>query len=187
MREGDHAFLGASKYSWLNYDEEKLSIVYRNHLATLRGTRLHAFAAECISLGQKLPTSKKTLNKYVNDAVGFRMTPEQVLYYSDNCFGTTDAISFKNHPNKESGFRYFLRIHDLKTGDIPAHMEQLRIYASLFCLEYDYNPFYIGIELRIYQSNEVKIETPDGDIIIPIMEKIKTADKIISKIIQEEK
>ena len=50
-----------------------------------------------------------------------KMTPEQILYYSDNCFGTADAILFRNN---------FLRIHDLKTGKIPAHMEQLEIYAS---------------------------------------------------------
>ena len=28
--EGTHAFLGASQYSWLNYDEKKLEEVYKN-------------------------------------------------------------------------------------------------------------------------------------------------------------
>ena len=83
---GQHAFLSASKYSWINYDPDKLAVVYTNFMATQKGTELHEFAAKCIELGQKLPRSKKTLNNYVNDAIGFRMTPEQVLYYSDNCF-----------------------------------------------------------------------------------------------------
>ena len=125
--EGQHAFLGASKYHWINYGEDKVAEAYRNFLATQKGTMLHAFAAQCITLGQKLPKSQKTLNMYVNDAIGFKMTSEQILYYSDNCFGTADAILFRNN---------FLRIHDLKTGKIPAHMEQLEIYAALFCLEY---------------------------------------------------
>ena len=116
--EGQHAFLGASKYHWINYSENKVAESYSKALATLKGTRLHDFAAQCITLGQKLPKSKKTLNMYVNDAIGFKMTPEQVLYYSDNCFGTADSISFRNNT---------LRIHDLKTGLVPAHIEQLEI------------------------------------------------------------
>lgn len=125
--EGQHAFLGASKYHWINYTDDKLAESYQNFLAVQRGTELHAFAAQAIRHGIKLQKSAKTLNMYVNDAIGFKMTPEQVLYYSENCFGTADAISFRND---------FLRIHDLKTGTVPAHMEQLRIYAALFCLEY---------------------------------------------------
>ena len=102
---GQHAFLGASKYHWLNYDAQRLADAYLSFQAKEKGTRLHAFAAECITLRQKLPKSKKTLNAYVNDAIGFRMIPEMVLYYSENCFGTADAISFNDD---------LLRIHDLK-------------------------------------------------------------------------
>lgn len=111
--EGQHAFLGASKYHWINYDEDKVATAFRNHIATQRGTELHDLAARLILLRQKLPKSQKTLNMYVNDAIGYKMTPEQMLYYSENCFGTADAISFKQN---------VLRIHDLKTGEIPAHM-----------------------------------------------------------------
>ena len=175
--EGQHAFLGASKYHWINYDPEKVAASYRNYLATLKGTELHDFAARCIKLGQKLPKSKKTLNMYVNDAIGYRMTPEQVLYYSDNCFGTADSISFKDG---------LLRIHDLKTGVTPAHMEQLEIYAALFCLEYKIKPADIDIELRIYQSDDIMIFNPTVEDIVPIMDKIITSDKIISKIKTEE-
>ena len=89
---GQHAFLGASKYHWLNYDPNKIAEAYRNFLAVAMGTRLHEYAAESIDLGQRLPKSHKTLNMYVNDAIGFKLRPEQVLYYSPNCFGTADAI-----------------------------------------------------------------------------------------------
>ena len=174
---GSHAFLGASNYHWINYDDEKVALTYKRFLATLRGTTLHDFAAQCIKLNQKLPRSKKTLNMYVNDAIGYAMTPEQVLYYSDNCYGTTDAISFRDN---------FLRIHDLKTGETPAHIEQLEVYAALFCLEYHYKPSDIGIELRLYQFDDIFVETPTPDIIVPIMDRIVTFDKIIDEIRQQE-
>lgn len=175
--EGQHAFLGASKYHWINYDEDKLASTYARHLATQKGTVLHDFAAQCIKLGQKLPSSKKTLNMYVNDAIGFKMIPEQVLYFSENCFGTADAISFRKN---------LLRIHDLKTGETPAHMEQLEIYAALFCLEYGYKPSDIDIELRLYQSDTVVYHNPTAEDIVPIIDKIITFDKVINKIKSEE-
>ena len=171
--EGCHAFLGASKYHWINYDETKLEETYKRFLATQRGTKLHEFAKECIELGVKLQRSKKTLNMYVNDAIGYKMTPEQVLYFSDNCFGTADAISFRNN---------LLRIHDLKTGEIPAHMEQLEVYAALFCLEYHMQPSKIGMELRIYQNDEIIIHQPTVEDIAPIMDKIITFDKRLEEL-----
>ena len=181
--EGQHAFLGASKYHWINYSDEKVAESYSKFLAVQKGTVLHDFAAQCIKLGQKLPKSQKTLNMYVNDAIGYKMTPEQVLYYSDNCFGTADAISFRverDHPNG------ILRIHDLKTGMIPAHMEQLMIYAALFCLEYKIKPGEIDFELRIYQFDDYIFHNPTAEEILPIMDKIISADKIITKIKLEE-
>ena len=174
--EGKHAILGASKYHWVNYDNDKLAESFLRQQATLKGTILHDFAAQCITLGQKLPKSQKTLNMYVNDAIGFKMQPEQVLYYSDNCFGTADAIIFRNN---------LLRIHDLKTGVTPAHMEQLEIYAALFCLEYNKKPGEIEMELRIYQNNEIVVHHPTADDILPIMDKIVTFDKIIEKLKME--
>lgn len=175
--EGQHAFLGASSYHWLNYSDEKLASVFSNHLAKQRGTELHDFAAQCIKLRQRLPKSKKTLNMYVNDAIGYRMTPEQVLFYSENCFGTADAIAFRNN---------MLRIHDYKSGITPAKMEQLMIYAALFCLEYKIKPSEIEIELRLYQSDEVLYANPTAEDIVPIIDKIITFDKIINKIKLEE-
>lgn len=176
-QEGMHAFLGASKYHWINYDEEKIISSYLKHLAVQKGTRLHEIAADLIKEKIKLPKSRKTLNMYVNDAIGYRMQPEVVLYYSDNCFGTADAISFKNN---------LLRIHDLKTGAMPAHMEQLMIYAALFCLEYDIKPGTIEIELRIYQNDDILICNPTAEDIAPIMDKIILFDKLIDKVKEQE-
>ena len=175
--QGAHAFLSASNYHWLNYDEEKLDLRYRRHLAVQRGTDLHNLASELIRLKVKLPRSSKTLNAYVNDAIGYGMSPEQVLYYSDNCFGTADTISFKNN---------ILRIHDLKTGETPASIKQLMVYAALFCLEYRIRPGDIQIELRLYQSDEVEVANPTVEEIAPIMDKIIAFDKLINKIKQEE-
>ena len=178
--EGQHAFLGASNYHWLNYSDEKIYEWYYKYLAKERGTRYHELAAQMISLGVRAENKKKTFNMYVNDAIGYKMTPEVVLYYSTNCFGTADAISYRKEKN-----RNVLRIHDLKTGE-SGNMNQLRIYASLFCLEYDVKPHDIDIELRLYRNNEIEIENPEADIIVPIMDKIISADKIISRIISEE-
>jgi hypothetical protein len=174
---GCHAFLGASKYHWINYDEEKLIESYTNYQATQKGTEYHNLAMQLISMGVKLPRSAKTLNMYVNDAIGFKMTPEQPLYYSPNCFGTADAISFRND---------ILRIHDLKTGVTPAHIEQLLIYAALFCLEYHVKPGEIQIFLRIYQNNEIAESNPGADIILPVMDKIIRFDKLISSMKEQE-
>lgn len=173
---GQHAFLSASKHHWVNYDDLKLEDTFLKYLATERGTRLHAFADEAIKLGIRLPKTKDTLNMYVNDAIGFKMVTEQVLYYSDNCFGTTDAISFRKN---------FLRIHDFKSGVAPASMTQLEIYAALFCLEYHLNPNSIDIELRIYQNNDIEIHEPPREDILYIMEKIEAFDKQIDKLKME--
>lgn len=171
--QGLHAFLGASKYHWINDSEEKLDERYKRYLAVEEGVKKHEFAAMCIAMGEKLQGSKKTLNMYVNDAIGYRMTPEQPLYFSDNCFGTADAISFRKN---------FLRIHDLKTGVIPAHFEQLQVYAALFCLEYEHKPDSIGMELRIYQNDAIAVHIPDPKDIESIMEKIIIFDKRINRI-----
>ena len=105
------------------------------------------------------------------------MTPEQILFYSDNCFGTADAIAFRGD---------LLRIHDLKTGAIPAHMEQLEVYAALFCLEYKVKPADIRMELRLYQSDDILVANPTVEDIAPIMDKIITFDRIINKIKEQE-
>ena len=115
----------------------------------------------------------ETVKTYINDGVAYKMTPEQPLVYSLYFYGTTDCISFRNN---------VLRIHDLKTGSIPAHIEQLEIYAALFCLEYKIKPVDIQIELRIYQNDEILHHEPSVDDIVPIMDLIKTRDEELNKI-----
>ena len=177
--EGCHAFLSASSFHWIRYSDEKLIDRYNTKLATLKGTELHNFASQCIKLRQKLPRSKKTLNSFVNDAIGYRMKSEQILYYSENCFGTADAISYDEKTK-------FLRIHDLKTGTIPAHFEQLMIYAALFCLEYKERPEDLTIELRMYQNDDIEIVEPIVEDIREIMNTIIRFDNIIKKLKKEE-
>ncbi len=174
--EGQHAFLSASKYHWINYDEEKLVERFSTYQAAQRGEQLHALAHCCIDMGVKLPRTQKTLNMYVNDAIGFKMTTEQVLYYSDNCFGTADTISFRKN---------MLRIHDYKSGVTPASMNQLLVYAALFCLEYNYKPTEIDMELRLYQLDEILIHNPEPEEVFDIMHKIIAFDKKIDELRSE--
>ena len=174
--EGLHAPFSASQSSWLRYDDEKAISVFRKKKAKEIGTRLHAWAAETIELGIKQPRSKKTICSYVNDAIGFKMSTEVVLYYSEYFFGTADAISFRNN---------FLRIHDLKTGN-SGHMEQLEVYAALFCLEYKIKPGEIKMELRLYKNDEVIVHNPTAEDILPIMDKIIHLNKLLESYDAEE-
>ena len=175
--EGLHAPFPASRPSWLRYDDDKAMEIYSNRKAAEMGSVLHAWAKSTIDLKIKQPRSNKTIYAYVNDAIGFNMDTEVVLYYSDRFFGTADAISFR---------KGMLRIHDLKTGRTPVHMEQLEVYAALFCLEYKLKPGEIKMELRIYQNDEVIYHNPTAEDILPIMDKIVHLDKLLAKLEDEE-
>lgn len=173
-----HAQLSPSTYHWTNYTEEKFEARYRAARAAQLGTRKHNLAHDLIALSVRLPETQNTFNMYVNDAIGFKMVPEQILFYSRNCFGTADAISFRQN---------YLRISDLKTGMSPASHTQLEVYAALFCLEYDFKPHLLsGIELRIYQDDGMFLQEPDPDKIVHIMDKIITFDKMIDRIKRED-
>ena len=174
-----HAFLSASQHSWLNYDKEKCMERFLNYEAAKRGTKIHKFAANDILFGEEFgktrPANGKTYETYVNDAIKYRMQPEQILYFSPYAYGTCDAISFR---------RNVLRIHDLKTGQIPAKIEQLQIYAALFCLEYKHKPGAIRIELRLYQNDQIIIMNQQSNEkmnteITQIMDKIVYFDKLL--------
>jgi hypothetical protein len=175
--EGLHAPFSPSQSSWLRYSDDKAMEVYLNKKAAEMGTKLHKWAQDTINLAIKQPKSKKTIYSYVNDAIGFKMDTEVVLYYSDRFFGTADSISFRNN---------LLRIHDLKTGIKPVKMEQLLVYAALFCLEYKIKPGEIEMELRIYQNDEILYHYPTAEEILPIMDKIIHLDKLLEKIDKEE-
>lgn len=195
---GTHAMLSPSQPFWLDYSEDQLYQKFRSSYAQLSGTLLHELAETLISENIKLKKSDKSIvlvhliqggipraaidieriyynfMTYVNDAIGFKLTPEQILYYSDECYGTADAISFRKN---------FLRIHDYKSGTTPAKMEQLLTYAALFCLEYKVKPHTLdGIELRIYQNDEIVYHNPEADEIVPIMDKIVTSAKFTQEL-----
>lgn len=165
-----HAFLSPSSHHWINYTNEKLETRFISAMAAKRGSDLHALAHEAIRLGVRLARSNQALATYVNDAIGYKMNCEQPLFYSENCFGRADTISFRR--NK-------LRIHDLKTGIIPTSQHQLEIYAALFCLEYSVDPEQIEVELRIYQREEIKVFIPFPEMIIDIMNRIIDFDQQI--------
>lgn len=170
---GLHAFLSPSNYHWLNYDDQKLEARFFAAMAAKRGTDLHRLAHEAIRLGVKLARSNQALSTYVNDAIGYKMSCEQPLYFSENCFGHADTISFRR--NK-------LRVHDLKTGISHTSERQLEVYAALFCLEYEVDPFAIEIELRIYQRDEIRVFEPISEGIVFVMEKIVEFDQQIEAI-----
>lgn len=174
--EGQHAFLSASKYGWINDDEEKLRERFHRFKAAQKGTKLHEIAKQLINESIQVVHNSNTFNSYVNDAIGYRMTPEQTLYYSPICFGTADAISFRKKK---------LRIHDLKTGRSRVSMRQLEIYAALFCLEYGIDPFDISTELRIYQSNQIFADEPAPEDIRHIMQKIVHDAELIERMEEE--
>lgn len=167
-----HAFLSASKYHWIRYDEDKLYETFLSAMDAALGTRLHAFAAEAIKLKMRMPDTTATINSYINDAIGFRMTPEVTLMASENAFGTADAVSFYDNT---------LRIHDLKNGVTPAKMDQLMIYACYFLIEYRFKPNEIKIVLRIYQNDTIAEYIPELDELVHIIDKIHTFDELINK------
>ena len=176
MREGEHAVLSPSDYYWINYDDAKLIERKSTKEAATLGTKLHEYARMAIELNRKQPRSNQTLNMYINDAIGFKLRPEQPLKYSEYCFGWADAMDFKE---KQS----LLRIHDLKTGiKVPAKLTQLEIYAAIWCLEYDVRPKDIDIELRIYQFDDILIGNPEPELIVSHMEQIIHATELYRRL-----
>ena len=195
--QGKHAILAPSQPHWLRYTDDQLYQKYVSGYSQAMGTSLHELAETLISNNLKLKKGDKltvlshllsdgipkevidieriysNFMTYVNDAIGFKLTPEQVLYYSDYCFGTADAISFRNN---------FLRIHDYKSGTNLAKMEQLLVYAALFCLEYKIKPGEIETELRIYQNDEIVFHNPTADEILPVMDAIIHHSKTLERI-----
>lgn len=201
VADGAHAILSPSKYSWTNYDtKDKLYDMVCSSYAQTIGTLLHQLAAAAIKYQVRIPklaarpiillwllsngvprgiidTDRYVGNfiTYVNDAIGFDMTPEQVLFVSDNAFGTADAIRFNEKKMQ-------LRIHDYKSGVTKPCLRQLEIYAAYFCLEYNIKPKDIQIELRIYYNDDVIVGLPTAADIVPLIEKIQDYDKFIKSL-----
>lgn len=173
--DGRHATFSPSSPAWMNYDDDKLFSRLNTMRAAELGTRRHNVAAELIRLGIRQAKTASVFNRYVNDAIGWKLTPEQPLFYSENFFGTADAIGY-NHRTK------VLRISDYKSGVIQAKINQLEGYAALFCLEYNFKPMDLArIELRIYQEPEVLLFEGDPHKITQIMSTIQHFDRLIDE------
>lgn len=115
----------------------------------------------------------ETARMYINDGIQYRMTVEQPLVYSEFSFGTADTISFRDN---------LLRISDYKSGDHPASISQLMVYAAYFFLEYAIKPRDVHTELRIYQSGEILLSEPDTEEIQEVMAKTIEVNRLAEKI-----
>lgn len=183
--DGKHSFLSPSSYTWIRYEDDKILDRLETQMTAAHGTRLHNWAAETISLGIMQIDNGATINSYINDAIGFMMKPEVSLMASYNAFGTADAISFRRERPDDKMLT--LRVHDLKTGVGKTSLDQLRIYAAFFCIEYQVNPNDIIIELRIYQNDMIHILSSDTEAgenlraeVLTIMARTEHFDKIIT-------
>lgn len=203
--EGRHALLSPSKPYWLNYDDDALMRSYISSYATDVGTLVHEYACDRIRFRMPIDIENEgasseakngllmhlmrngipfrvidldrifnNLVPYVDDGIGYKMETEVKLKYSELCFGTADAIGVRRNQ---------LRIHDLKTGTAPAHMDQLLIYAALFFLEYkrDYRPDTMKVELRIYQNQDILVHQPTTEEIKSTMNEIVRKEKVLSQ------
>ena len=56
---------------------------------------------------------------------------------------------------------------------------QLKVYAALFCLEYEVRPAEIDYDLRIYQNDDILQEDVDPTEIAYVIDRIVTFDKRI--------
>lgn len=173
---GQHAYLSASKPHWISYDDEKFDRVMLYAMTAARGTELHDYAAKAIRLKIRQPDDGSTLSMYINDAIDYNMTPEQVFIYSEWAFGTADAASFRQNT---------FRCHDLKNGVNTSSFKQLMVYFAYFCLEYEYSPFEVENELRIYQNDEVRILVADPDEIFHIIDRVVYCTRRMNELREE--
>ena len=198
---GSHAILSPSQSAWTNYEsEEKLFNLVNASYAQTIGTLLHQLAAAAIKYKVKIPkiaakpiillwllangvprgiidVNKYITNfvSYVNDGIGFDMTPEVPLKFSENAFGTADAICFNEKKMQ-------LRIHDYKSGITKPCLRQLEVYAAYFCMEYHIKPKDISIELRIYWQDQIITGLPTAADIVPLIDRTIAYDKFINNL-----
>lgn len=202
--EGKHALMGASNPHWLNYDSKAFENKYYSRYSQEIGTALHQLAHDCIVGRIKLSKHDthlvemalfkafipkdaydpniilKTLMPFVNDAIGFHMSSEILLFVNEFCFGTTDAIVYNEYEK-------ILRIHDYKSGSIPGKIEQIYIYMAMFCIEYNIDPRKLNlIEARIYQNCECLIDNPPAEVILNIINIIKNNTALVATYLERE-
>jgi hypothetical protein len=168
--EGTHARFGASKPAWVNWSDDKLDHVLEFDDAAAKGTRLHELARRAINDGIRMSEDPEhmtepyqaTVARYVNECIDLGMRAEVVIRYSDNFYGTADAIAY------EPGL---LQISDLKTGVNKVSPVQLYLYAAWFFLEYGIPPLSVKIILRIYQNGDVITVEADPEYVLFLMSR----------------
>ena len=143
---------------------EKYSKCYDPEFGTLLLKHLHYIPGEAFL----------TTKQFINDSIGFRMESEKRLTVSSMIYGTADAVRYYTKEN-------LLRVSDLKTGKRPAKIEQVFIYAALYCYEYKLKPLNTNFEARIYQNGEIFIEQPSGEDINEILINIVHKDEVAKK------
>lgn len=193
----DHAIISPSRHNVKpGMTDEQFDAYICSIWSTTIGTALHDLAATIItkrvriSSGREMqhdidialckagvpmnvnynPTLPETLIMYTKDCIGFDMSIEQPLAYSKWVFGRADAISF--NPRKGE-----LKIFDLKTGKVPASLDQLLQYAAIFFLEYNIKPGEVKTELDIYQNGDILTGLPKASDILPQMDEFKKRSK----------
>ena len=90
---GSTPFWVQSKYHWLNYDTQRLVDAFMSCQAKEKGTRLHAFAAECINLKQKAPEEQENPQRICQRCnwfphgprAGFVLQRKLFWYYRCHC------------------------------------------------------------------------------------------------------
>lgn len=183
----DEAFLGTElhefaasqislqlKYSTLkDLSHSILSYIYRKYYDEERA-EITETGNKILQTARVLPKEKLvTLQQYINDGSGFRMKTEQTLVYSDFIYGTADAIRYEDD---------VLRISDYKSGKHPVSMDQLLVYAALFCLEYKVDPMKTKFHLRIYQQGKIICNEPEGSQILDIANRIVYVNKVATSV-----
>lgn len=173
----NHAIMSPSQNAWLNYDEAKLYKLFHQKNIKALGSRLHEFVKEAISLKRRL-AGNDSISCFTNDCIKHNMVPEYFIFYSENAFGTADAIYY----SKTEGV---LKIFDLKTGMNKASFKQLELYACYFLLSMDIKPI-IKIILRIYQFNEIFEFQPKQKDLEDLMNRIVWIDNLLNSFKLEE-
>lgn len=171
--QGRHAILSPSYYHWVNYDDQKLEARFHTFTSAKRGTDLHELAHMAIVLGVPLALENGAIAHFVNDVIAIGGRSEQPLFYSENCFGTADAIQFDGS---------LLSIYDLKNGINKTSPKQLEVYGGIFCLEYVHDPEDLEFDLRIYQGDGMTQYSPDPLVIRAIMDKIVQSDLYLEEL-----
>jgi hypothetical protein len=141
----------------------------KNRYRSVEGVKLHALAADAISLSKKFSNDGSAFSQYVSDCIDNGMHVEELLYHSKYCFGTADAISYDGTT---------LSVWDLKTGSGKVDGLQVVTYAAIFCLQYNVPSLALQYDLRIYQDVGYWTVECDGRTVADLMDHIRYMEQV---------